>query len=303
MELVLITGGSGLIGRHLTQRLLEKGYRVAFLSRNPENITSIPVYRWDPELNEIDLNAIEQADYIIHLAGAGVGDRRWTRKRRELILSSRVATCELLLRKTREAEKGIKAFISASGISYYGTITSDKIFSEADPPADDFLGEVCQKWENAAGMFRKDGVRTVMIRTGIVVSGDAGALPRMIKPVRLGIGSALGSGNQYIPWIHIEDLCNIYVKAIEDKSMEGAFNAVEPEHVTNRAFMQTLAKVLRKPFIFPDIPEVILKILYGEMADILLKGSRISSDKIVSSGYVFLFPDLERALRDLLPSL
>ncbi len=301
MKTVLISGGTGLIGKHLCRKLKEAGYTVGLLSRQSSHYSDFAVFSWVPEKNEIDQNAISSADYIIHLAGAGIGDKRWTKKRRQLISDSRIKTGELLFKKVQETGTKIKAFISASGIGYYGTITSDKIFTETDRPANDFLGEICRKWEQMADRFEESGIRTVKIRTGVVLTGKGGAVGRIIPIVRMGIGSALGNGQQYLPWIHIEDLSNIYIKAIEDTSLRGTYNAVAPDHITNKDFMRTLAKVLEKPFFFPDIPAIIMKLLFGKMSGILLNGSRISADKIISAGYKFEFPDIESALKNLFP--
>ena len=299
METILIAGGAGLIGTNLSGKLKEKGYNVLLLSRKSKRGNSYSVYSWNPDKSEIENEALKRADYIINLAGAGIGDKRWTKKRRDLILDSRVKTSELIFNKIQETGKKPKAFITASGIGYYGADTSEKIFFETDQPAADFIGQVCQQWEQAADQFEKSGIRTVKIRTGIVLSKKGGALSRMAVPVKFWIGSALGSGKQYLPWIHIDDLCDIYVRAIEDAKMTGAFNAVAPQHVSNREFMRTLAQVMGKPFFFPAIPSVVLKLLFGKMSDILLYGSRISAEKIISAGYEFRFPGLANALKDL----
>ena len=301
MENVIITGGTGLIGKHLCKKLKEKGYNVAILSRKGNADRDIPVYYWDPDKNMIDNKAISAADYIIHLAGAGIGDKRWTKKRRQLIYDSRIATCEFLFNKVQESGIKLKAFITASGIGYYGAVTSEKIFSETDQPSGDFIGEICRQWEISANRFEESGIRTVKIRTGIVLTRKGGAMARMIIPVKMCVGSALGSGRQYFPWIHIEDLCNIYFKAIEDSSLTGAYNAVAPQHKTNREFIRTLAVVLRKPFFLPKIPSFAINLLFGKMSAIILKGSRISADKIISAGYTFKFRDLDNALRNLFP--
>jgi uncharacterized protein len=299
MDRVLISGGTGLIGKHLTAKLKEKGYNVALLSRNTGQKTGLQLYHWDPGKSEIDSGAISDADFIIHLAGANIGERRWTRERRKLILESRVKSGDLLLRSVTANNNKLKAFISASAVGYYGAITSDKIFYEEDPPSSDFLGETCLKWEQSADRFEEKGIRTIKIRTGVVLSSHGGALAKMIIPVKMGVGSAIGNGEQYMTWIHVEDLCNIYVKAIEDVKMRGAYNAAAPDHRTNKEFTKSLAQALRKPFWFPNIPAFALKILFGEMSDILLKGSRVSSEKLISEGYSFKFPDLENALNNL----
>lgn len=301
METVLITGGTGLIGSHLSKKLKENGFNITLLSRKRETDGAISVYTWDPDEDFIDPEAISCADYIIHLAGAGIGDKRWTKKRRELLINSRIKTGDLIFNKVQESGKKLKAFISASGIGYYGTITSDNIFNETYPPSKDFLGEVCRKWEQMADRFKESGIRTVKIRTGVVLTEKGGALARMTTTIKMGIGSPLGNGKQYIPWIHIDDLCNFYLKAVEDPSMMGAWNAVAPEHITNKEFMHTLSKILEKPFFFPAVPSFVLKTLFGKMAGIILKGSRVSAGKIISTGYNFVYPNLENALKNLFP--
>lgn len=301
MATILISGGSGLIGRHLCKKLKEKGYNVAILSRTkqPNNNSDIQIYTWNLDKKEIEKKALETADYIIHLAGANIWDKRWTTKRKQLIIDSRVKTGQLIFDKIKENKHKLKAFISASAVGYYGAITSDKIFSETDPPADDFLGETCRQWEQSADRFEELGVRTVKIRTAPVLTKQGGALAKMITPVKMGIGSAIGNGKQYLPWIHINDLCGIYIKAIEDMQMNGAYNAVAPDHRVNEDFIRTLARVLKKPFWFPNIPAIAMKIIFGRMSEVVLKGSRVSSDKIRKAGYIFQFPDLENALTDL----
>ncbi len=299
METILVSGGTGLIGRHLCRKLKERGYRVTVLSRTGKQDADIRNYFWDWKKNEIENAAVENADYIIHLAGENIGDKRWTTKRKQQITDSRVKTGELLFNSVKANHITLKAFISASAIGYYGTITSEKIFAETDAYSDDFLGQVCRQWEKVADRFEDSGVRTVKIRSGVVLTKEGGVLTKMMIPVKLGFGSAIGSGRQYLPWIHISDLCGIYLKAIEDAQMDGAYNAVAPDHTSNRDFIETLARVLKKPFWFPNVPAIALKIRYGKMSEMLLKGSRISSDKIKAAGYAFLFPDLESALTDL----
>jgi uncharacterized protein len=300
METVLITGGSGLLGQQLCRKLSEKGCRPAILTRKPDNKSNITNYYWDPDKKEIDIEAISSADYIIHLAGVNIGDKRWTKRRKKLILNSRIMPADLLFDKIKESGHKPRAFISISGAGYYGSVTSDRIFTEADEHAGDFLGEVCHHWETSATRFEAIGIRTVRIRSAVVLTERGGILARMVTPVKLGIGSAIGSGKQYFPWIHIEDLCNIFIKAIEDTQMKGAYNAASPDHKTNKEFIRALAHVLKKPFWFPPIPAILMKLLFGEMSVILQTGSRISSEKLKKAGYFFKFPELEDALRDLL---
>jgi len=300
MESILITGGSGLIGSHLSRKLKENSYNIVLLGRKKRIDGDKKIYSWDPPNNIIDPDSILGVDHIIHLAGAGIGDKRWTKKRKKEIKDSRISTANMLYKAVHESGRKIKSFITISGTGYYGTLTSETIFNETNPPASDFLGEICKIWEDTAEKFSGHGARVVKIRAGIVLSKTGGALSRIIIPVRLGIGSPIGSGKQYVPWIHIEDLCNIFIKAISDNSISGAYNAVSPEHITNRDLMKTLANVTGKPLWFPAIPSFVMKMIFGEMSEILLEGSRVSSEKIQSTGFDFQFPELKDALEDLL---
>lgn len=298
MSRVLISGGSGLVGRHLCKKLQEKGYEVAILSRSSKPDAQTPSYYWDIDRNEIDREAINNCDFIIHLAGVNIGEKRWTRNRKKEILNSRVKSIDLILNNLDKKNK-LKAFISSSAVGYYGALTSEHIFTEADDAATDFLGETCSLWEQAADRFTGIGIRTVKIRTGVVLSKKGGALAKLKAPIQFGIGSAIGHGNQYMPWIHMDDLCAIYIQALENEEMNGNFNAVAPEHITNKAFTRKMARALHRPFWFPNIPAFIMKLIFGEMALMLLSGSRVSSEKIEASGFTFQFPKLEDALKEL----
>ena len=299
-ETVLITGGTGLIGRQLANQLRTKGYRVTLLSRTPNLQAEFTTYGWNHDTGYIDIRAIAETDYIIHLAGANIGEKRWTPKRRLEIVDSRVKSGELLYHALKTEPHHVKAFISASAIGYYGAQTTDQIFTETDPPATDFLGETCRKWEQVGEQIATLGIRTVLLRTGVVLAPNEGALEKLRIPVALGFGSALGSGNQYVPWIHHNDICGMYIKALEDATMQGAYNAVAPTHTTNYELTKTLANVLHKPFWFPRVPAFALRLLLGDMATLLLEGSRVSCQKISDAGYHFQFPALEEALKTLL---
>jgi uncharacterized protein (TIGR01777 family) len=302
MSTVLITGGTGLIGKRLQKKLPEKGFKVSILSSDKSKVNGINVFSWAPNKGEINKRAIAEADYIINLSGENIGEKKWSPKQKDAIFSSRLHTTNLLFEAVREYNKNLKAFISASAVGYYGAITSEKIFTETDAPASDFLGTVCQKWEEAADQFTSINIRTVKIRTATVLSSNDGALGKMLGPVKKGFGAALGNGDQYLPWIHIDDLCDIYIKAIEDETMRGAYNAVAPEHKTNKEFMRELAKTFNKPFWFPKAPSFVLKMMLGEMSDLVLKGSRVSSEKIIAKGFKYKFPLLSPALKDLFKS-
>ncbi|MFT4698266.1 MAG: hypothetical protein ACI9SJ_001408 [Flavobacteriaceae bacterium] len=300
MKSVLITGGSGLIGTTLSNKLLEKGYKVSHLSRSKSNNGQINSYIWDYQTNYIDPASIKTADYIIHLAGAGVADKRWSESQKKVIIESRVKTAELIFEEVKKQNKFIKAYITASGVGYYGSINSEKIAKEEDESHNDFLGNVCLQWEQSAEPFKERGIRTVALRTGLVLSGNGGALSKLVPSFKFGLGSAIGAGTQNVAWIHMNDLCDIYIKAIEDEKMEGAYNTVAPDHVTNMEFSKAIAKVLKKPFWLPKIPGFVLKTILGEMSVILLKGMRVSSKKIIDSGFNFSYPTLNKALIHLL---
>ena len=300
METVLITGGSGLIGQKLTSMLQQKGYRVTHLSRQAGNKNGLVIYAWDVNKNKIDDEAIRTADYIIHLAGANIGEGRWTSKRKKEIIDSRAGTAGLLYEQLHRHKKKLKAFITGSAVGYYGMVTTDKIFTEQDGPANDFLGESCRLWEESAGPIAAMKIRTVWARFGVVLSPDGGALKKMAAPIKSFIGSPLGSGRQYVPWIHIEDACRALIAAMENENMQGAYNLVTAHHVTNAELTRAIAKTLRKPLWAPAVPPFVLKLLLGEMAKMVLEGSRVSNEKILSTGFRFKFPELEGALADLL---
>jgi uncharacterized protein len=297
---VLITGGSGLIGTWLTLLLSDKGYRVSHLSRSPSAGGKIKTFTWDPQKGVIDRKAFEGIDCIINLAGANIGEARWTEARKRKILDSRIKGTALLYQYVREGNIPLKAFISSSASGYYGSVTVDRIFTENDPPASDFLGKVCQEWESEAAMFASAGIRTVIVRSGVVLEKSDGALARFLAAGRFGIFPVIGSGEQYIPWIHIKDLCGIYLKALTDSSMSGPYNAVAPSFTNNREFMRILAGVMKKAFLHPSVPAVFLKAALGESSVIATEGSRISSEKISACGYHFLHTDLREALNDVL---
>lgn len=297
-ETILITGASGLVGRHLSVLLNKNGYRVLTLSRHPKEKNASS---WDPENNVLDTEALSQTDHVIHLAGASIGDGRWTDARKKEILDSRVQSCTLLFRKCQETGVRLKTFVTASAVGYYGTEEHEGAFTENDPAGTGFLAEVCQKWEQAADNFQKDGVRTVKIRTGIVLATDGGILPQMAMPVRMGFGFAFGNGKQFIPWIHIQDMCNIYLRAIQDQSWQGAYNAVSPESATNASFTKQLSAHFHRPFWPISVPAFPLKMVMGERSELLLKGSDVKPMRLTEQGFDFVYSNLNEALSGLYP--
>lgn len=297
-EIVLITGAGGMIARELSKRL-EKDYTVRFLTRKKQHSNE---FEWDVRKGTIDEAALENVSHVIHLAGANISEKRWTTERKEELISSRVDSAQLILKTLREKKIKLKSFITASGINYYGTKTTDTIFTEKDAPGNDFLSEVVVLWERAADNFKEQNLaeRVVKIRTAVVLSEKDGALKKMIPTIKMGIGSPLGSGKQFMPWVHIKDICSIYEFALKNSDLDGAYNATAPEHITNEDLTKNIAKILRKPLFMPNVPGFVLKLIFGELADALLEGSRASSQKIQDAGFQFEFPRLEMALEDLL---
>ena len=298
---VLISGGSGFIGRNLTTLLLAKGYSVSILSRSEkQNKGDVFYYKWDVEKQTIDDEAILKADYIIHLAGENIAEKRWTAKRKAAIIDSREKSTQLLYSVLKKHYKKLDAFISASAVGIYGAVNGEEICTENMKPANDFLGYTCQKWEDSIDFIENLNIRTVKIRTGLVLGKNDGFLKKLIPLFKYRLGSALGSGKQYMPWIHVDDLCAIYLQAISDASMEGPYNAAICDNTTNTVFSKTLARVFGYSIWLPNVPAFVLKLVMGEMAKIVLTGRRVSSDKMEQTGFKFKFNNLEEAIRNCL---
>lgn len=298
MEKILITGGTGFIGSHLIPILKENGHEVVLLSRTEQSYMGCKAFEWNIKTNFIDERAFEGVTSIIHLAGAGIADKRWTGSRKRVLIDSRVESADLLYKSVKAKNLQLNSYISASGINYYGTKTLDHTFVESDEPGNEFIAEICIEWEKAADKF-KDICRVVKLRTGVVLSAEDGALRRLAQPIKYGFGAPIGSGNQYMPCIHIRDLCRMYAFAIQNRDLSGAFNAVNGQSVTNKELTKAVAKALNKSLWLPNIPGFVMKMLFGEMAVILLGGSNASGDKIKNNGFEFEFPTLEAALNDL----
>jgi len=299
METVLITGGSGLVGNHLTQLLLKKGYIVRHLGRSAKADAPVPSFKWNIETGFVDPQALEQVDHIVHLSGAGIADHRWTPERIRELYDSRSGAADVLRKAFKEYGTFPKSFISASGINYYGAVTTDHIFKENDPPANDTIGKLTQAWEAAADAWTPH-CRVVKLRTSVVLAREGGALPKLATPARFGLSAPLGSGKQWMPWVHIDDLARAYLHAIQHADMQGAYNVAAPESVCNRDFMRELAHVFHKPFFVPNVPGFAIRALLGESANLILEGSRASSAKLVVSGFEFRHPRLDAAMKELL---
>lgn len=300
-QTVLITGGTGSIGRRLTQLLLQQGYQVAYLSRSNKAIPDVTVYQWDINKGHVDPQAIATADHIIHLAGAGIADERWTDQRKEEILKSRTQSTELLAQALTRNKHHVKSFIASSAIGYYGADTGDRPMTETSVGGTDFMAQVVRAWERSEEQVAALGIRTVKLRTGVVLTMTGGALPKLAQPVKLGAGAPIGSGQQYISWIHLDDLCRMYIQALTDESWQGVYNAVAPSPVTNETLTRAIADVLHRPMILPNIPTFVIKLLYGEMAIVVTGGNYVLNKRIAEeTSFAFEYPDLTKALENLL---
>jgi len=299
MKKILISGATGLVGKKLTKKLHERGYHVEILVRSKPEKSDFKSYVWDYENGFLEQGALDNTYIFIHLAGASISNR-WTESYKKEIYKSRINSAQFIFEQMQNQNIHPEAVISSSAVGFYGQITSQQVFSETDSPAEDFLGKVCADWELKAHQFQNLGSRVVCVRTSTVLSEKGGALEVLKKPIELNFGAVLGSGDQYFPWIHIDDLVNIYFKAVEDVSMDGAYNAAAPDFVNNRELTKKIASHLDKKIWLPNIPKFIIKAALGEMSVLALEGSRVSSRKIENSGFKFVYNTLDNALADVI---
>jgi uncharacterized protein (TIGR01777 family) len=303
MDTVIITGGTGLIGRALSTYLVSRGMQVIILTREPRSHLSsspgISYAGWNVEEQSITEEAFKKAKFIIHLAGAGVADKSWTEKRKKEILESRTKSASLLVKVLQQVPNEIIAVVSASAIGWYKK-NNPVPATETDPPGQGFLSETCVAWENSIRPVSELGKRLVILRTGIVLSNDGGAFPEFARPVRFGIAAILGNGKQMISWIHIEDLCRLYMEAMLNPSLSGIYNAVAPQPLSNRSFMLDLAKRIKGSFYIPiPVPEFILRLMLGDRSQEVLESSNVSSNKLKQLGFQFIYPTADAAFLDL----
>ena len=295
---VLITGGTGLVGKELSKLLTSKRCTVTHLSRTPTQ-KHYQTFYWDIKKGEIDDEAIASADAIIHLAGAGVADKRWSEQWKQEIYNSRIDSTRLLKNKIAELNPNLAHFISASAIGYYGWDTGDKLVDEESEKGDGFLADVVSDWEKEVDTLAELNVRVSKVRVGIVLGENSGALVELMKPIKFGLGAPIAPGDQYMSWIHVQDLCGIFTHLLE-KEEAGIFNGVAPNPLTNKEFTKSVASQLKKPLWLPNVPKFALRLIVGEMADILVGGNRVSCKKVEDAGFNFQFGMLEDALQDLL---
>ncbi len=304
MQTVLLTGGTGLVGKALTQLLTSKGYQVIILSRGKKEIVTEPnvtYAQWNVATEQIDIEVVKKADYIIHLAGAGVMDKKWTEQYKKEIVDSRVKSGALIVNTLKNNEHNVKAIVSASAIGYYGEDKIDNyFFTETDKPAEGFLGSTCQLWEDSIDYANSLGIRVAKMRIGIVFSNNGGAFAEFVKPLRFKLATILGNGKQVISWIHIDDLCRQFLFAIENEDIKGAYNAVAPNPITNKNLILKLASKIAGKFYIPFyVPSFLLKLMMGDRSIEILKSTTVSSKKITDAGFKFLYNEVDEALENL----
>jgi len=306
MAKILITGGTGLIGQALSKALIARGDEVVILTRHPEKHTAQPGMSyagWDPGRQWIDPAVWSQTTAVVHLAGAGVADKRWTKARKQEIRDSRVQGGETIVQALSTQAHQVHTVVSASAVGWYGPdpqIPNPDPFREEAPAADGFLGQTCQAWEQSLQPLEAQNIRLVKLRTGIVLSNNGGALKEFSRPLRWGIAAIMGSGRQYISWVHIDDLVRIYLFALDHATCRGSYNAVAPAPVSNQQLTEQLGRHLRGRFFIPVyIPAFLLRWILGEMSEEVLKSTTVSCSRLHVEGFQFLYPELHPALKQL----
>ncbi|MFP5078974.1 TIGR01777 family oxidoreductase [Pedobacter sp. JCM 36344] len=295
---ILITGATGMIGKKLIAGLLSRGHDLSILTRKPIKIKDVKVFLWNVEKGEIDKSCLEGVQTIVHLAGAGIAEQKWTKERKKQIIDSRVASTELLYKTISETASTVKNFISSSASGYYGD-RDDEILLESNTPGEGFLAECCTLWEDAVDAGKDLNLRIVKFRTGFVLDKSGGGLPSLARPIRLFAGAALGTGKQWVPWIHLDDIAAMYMSAIDDDSYEGAYNGCAPHPVTNEMLTKAVAKKLKRPVWPINVPEKVLEMILGKMSIIVTSSTNLSAQKILDKGFKFKFVYLADALDEI----
>lgn len=298
MKTILISGGTGLIGSQLTEILLKKNYKVIILSRKeiPSSNDNLIYKVWNPNKEYISAEVLQNTDIVINLAGKNVGDKRWNEKFKKELYDSRVKGTRFLVNSFKNADIKPELWINASAAGYYGA-HKEKIMTENEDAGDNFLSIICKAWEKEATKIENHHTRLCIFRIGVVIAKNGGILAELEKPVKFWAGAAIGSGNQLISWIDIDDLCNMFVFAIENENLKGIYNAVAPTTVSNKELIKRMAHHLNKPLLLPAIPKWAIKIIAGEMSEYVLGSLNVSSKKIREVGFTFKFDDLDSSLR------
>lgn len=294
MEKVVIAGGSGLIGKRLCTLLQHSGYHPIILTRNTRTDIDFDQMEWNIGEQKID-PAFGKVDHIINLAGAGIADKRWSRSRKKQILNSRIHALQLLNDAIEKYKPTIRSFISASAVGYYGN-SGSHLMHESSPNGEDFLAEVCQSWEDEASKLSNSVERLCILRIGVVLAADGGALKKMAQPVSLGMASYPGRGDQYLPWIHLDDICNIFIELVKRNDLSGIFNGVSPNPIQQKEFAYLLKQSVNRLALHAPAPIFAMKLALGEMAAVVLNSNNVSAQKIVDAGFEFIYPTAEEAL-------
>src|SRR5690554_17578 len=293
---VLITGGTGFIGGELCRKLLDRGYKLSVLSRQPADVVRMLCGPVEVIHNLESLRGHQGYDAVINLAGEGIADKRWSDQRLQALSDSRIGLTNTLTKVIQSWEQKPKAMVSGSAVGFYGD-QGDARVTEGTAPHDEFTHQMCRDWENAALKLQPLGVRICLSRTGIVAGPEGGFLKRMVLPFKLGLGGRLGSGHQYMPWIHREDAVAALIWMLESPQASGAYNVVSPNPVTSREFTSCLAHTLKRPAIFP-VPAQVLKLALGDMSRLLLTGQKAIPERLIDAGFEFRYPMLAEALED-----
>lgn len=295
---ILITGATGMIGRKLIHSLQKAGHTISILSRNKVDIYGVKSYIWDVDQGQIDPQCMSDTDTIIHLAGENIASKKWTEKRKQQIINSRVLSTQLLYKTIKESNANVKTFISASAVGYYGDC-GEEILTEESAAGFGFLAECCKHWEDAVDQGKSLSLRIVKFRIGFILAKGEGALSSLEKPIKFFVGAALGTGKQWIPWVHIDDIVSMFINAVENPRFHGAYNACAPFPVTNLTLTKSIAHQLRRPVWPLNVPETILKLILGEMSEVIFISTNTSAQKLLSTDFKFQFTRLEDALSDI----
>lgn len=299
MKTILITGGTGLLGTRLSHFLNDMGYQIRHLSRK-ENLTAkYPAYYWNPDKGEINNNALQNIDGIIHLAGANLADERWTENVKKKLINSRVESTNLLAKTLEQTNAKPSVFVACSAVGFYGN-QDNKILTENSPAGNDFMSEICVKWEQSALAIRQQGIRTPIIRVGVVLSSNGGAFAEMKKSYPLHVGAYFGNGQQYYPWIHLDDICQIFIKSLEDSSMNATYNGCAPTPITNKELARAISDAYQQKTLLTPVPKFALKLMMGEMSSIVLNSTRAIPEALINKGFEFQHPEPISAIKHLI---
>ncbi len=297
---IAITGASGMVGSYLSEFLIKAGHTVSRLVRSTSTPSNSNCIQWNPEAGTIDLEKLEGHDALVHLAGASIAGRRWSRQYKDVIFKSRIQGTSFACEVLGKLKRPPKNFLCASAVGFYGNRPGAKLIDEKSLPGTGFLSHVCEEWEKIAINAQTFGVRVVCMRFGMILSSKGGALAQMLPIFKWGLGGKLGKGQQMISWISLPEIPSVVLHLIHHTEISGAVNVVSPKAVENKEFTQILGKVLKRPAIFP-VPSSGVKLLFGEMGEeLLLSGARVIPRRLQDSGYEFIYPDLEKALENLL---